>query len=120
ERFETFAFSFAPPGDDPVRARARAAFDHFIDLWSMPDAEGALLARSHDLDIAIDLAGFTRDGRAGLLAHRSAPVQINFLGYPGTVGADWYDYIVADGISVPEGFEGDFAEKIIRLPHTFQ
>jgi predicted O-linked N-acetylglucosamine transferase (SPINDLY family) len=73
-----------------------------------------------EIDIAVDLMGFTRDFRSGLLAERPAPVQVNYLGYPGTMGADFIDYIVADRFTIPERHQAAYAEKVVYMPDCFQ
>jgi predicted O-linked N-acetylglucosamine transferase (SPINDLY family) len=119
-RFEAIAFSFGPERTDALRARACAAFDRFIDVRARTDRDVALLARALEIDIAVDLKGFTQDDRAGIFALRAAPIQASYLGYPGTMGADWIDYIIADRIVVPAGSEAHYREKIVRLPHSYQ
>ena len=119
-RFELIAFSFGPERADAMRARARNAFGRFIDVRDRTDRDVALLARALEIDIAVDLKGFTQDDRAGIFAHRAAPIQVSYLGYPGTMGTDDIDYIIADRIIVPEGSERHYREKIVRLPNSYQ
>lgn len=119
-RFEITAFSFGPDRDDAMRRRLVAAFDRFVDVRERPDREIALLSRSLEIDIAVDLKGYTGDGRPGIFACRAAPLQIAWLGFPGTTGAPWIDYLVADPILIPVGFEGFYSEKIVRLPGSYQ
>jgi predicted O-linked N-acetylglucosamine transferase (SPINDLY family) len=76
--------------------------------------------RRHEIDIAVDLMGFTKDHRLGVLARRPAPIQVNYLGYPGTMGTAFHDYIIADGTVIPEGHETYYAERIVRLPGSYQ
>ena len=90
-RFEVFAFSFGPDSTDSMRKRLESAFDHFIDITGRSDSEVAQLSRDTEIDIAIDLGGFTTNSRAGIFAHRAAPVQINYIGYPCTMGAGFID-----------------------------
>ena len=115
-RFEIIAFSFSAPKQDPMRQRLEAAFDQFIDVHALPAADIAALARSLHIDIAIDLAGLTGDARTNIFAFRAAPVQANYLGYPGTLGAPYFDYIVADAHLIPEASQAHYAEKIAYLP----
>jgi len=115
-RFETFAFSFGPETGDAMRARLRGAFHTFLDVRGKTDRDIAALARDYNMDIAVDLAGYTSDARTGIFAARAAPVQINYLGYPGTMGAPYMDYIIGDNVVIPEGSEAHYSEKIIRLP----
>ncbi len=119
-RFELIAFSFGPDKADEMRMRAVRAFDQFIDVRDRTDAAVALLARTLGVDIAIDLKGFTQDNRAGIFAARSAPIQVNYLGYPGTMGADYMDYIVADRTLVPADAKRHYREKIVFLPNSYQ
>ena len=119
-RFEIFAFSSGPDTQDSMRLRLEKAFDEFVDVKDMSDHDVVRLARERKLDIAIDLSGLTRGCRPGLFAARVAPLQINYLGYPGTNGANYFDYIVADQTLVPTESEAFYAEKIIRMPHSYQ
>lgn len=119
-RFTLTAFSFGPDTEDDWRGRAIATFDRFIDVRAMSDREVMLLARSLEIDIAVDLMGFTMGGRTGIFGYRAAPVQVAYLGYPGTMGADYIDYILADRILIPPGDEMHYSEKTVRLPGTYQ
>jgi len=119
-RFETFAFAFGPECNDSVRTRLLPAFDRFIEVREQPDKEVALLARQLGIDIAVDLGGFTQNARTGIFALRAAPVQVNYLGYPGTMGADYIDYLIADRVLIPAGSEQHYVEKIIYLPDSYQ
>jgi len=119
-RFEVFAFSLqkAPIGDE-TNLRLRIGFDRFIDVDHMSDREVAQLARELEIDIAIDLAGPTQHHRTGIFSYRAAPIQVNWLGYPGTIGAEYIDYIVADKIIIPESQQQFYTEKIACLPDTY-
>ncbi len=119
-RFEVIAFSFGPESQGGMRARLADACDDFIDVRGKSDAEVARLARRLRIDIGVDLKGFTQDNRAGIFALRAAPVQVNYLGYPGTMGADYMDYIVADATLVPEESRSHYTEKIVYLPDSYQ
>jgi predicted O-linked N-acetylglucosamine transferase (SPINDLY family) len=119
-RFELFAFSFGPDIHDAMRARAVAAFDSFIDVRGQRDDEIAGLARKHGIDIAVDLKGFTQDSRPGIFSRRAAPVQAQYLGYPGTMGAGYIDYIIADRTLIPAADRAHYVEKIVYLPDTYQ
>jgi predicted O-linked N-acetylglucosamine transferase (SPINDLY family) len=99
-----------------MRKRLRAAFDRFIDVDRSSAEEIARLARQMELDIAVDLGGYTRDSRPGIFAARAAPVQVTFLGYPGTLGAPFMDYLVADRALVPPDQLRHYSEKILHLP----
>ena len=118
-RFETYAFSFGPDTQDATRRRLARAVDHFVDVRARTDLEVAQLARELQIDIAIDLNGHTAGSRTGIFALRAAPIQVNWLGYPGTLGADCMDYLVADDVVVPAAQERHYAEKVVRLPHGF-
>ena len=120
ERFEVYGFAFGPESDDQMRQRIVHALDHFIDVRHMSDIEIAQMSRSLGIDIAIDLGGYTQDSRSGIFAMRCAPIQINYLGYPGTMGVDYIDYIIADKTMIPEESQQYYSEKIIYLPHSFQ
>jgi predicted O-linked N-acetylglucosamine transferase (SPINDLY family) len=119
-RFEITAFDFSLPQEDAMRGRLRAAFDHWIDIKSLSDEQAAGLARAQQIDIAVDLKGFTTNGRAGVFAQRAAPVQVSWLGYPGTTGTPFFDYLIADRILVPAEEQQHYSEKIAYLPHSYQ
>ena len=119
ENFETFAFHYGPNTQDEYRLRITSAFDHFIDVSGMLDKEIAQLALEKEIDIAIEFNGFMKDERIGILAHRPAPIQINYLAYPGTMGANFYDYIVADSTLIPEDQKINYSENIIYLPNCY-
>lgn len=120
-QFEIFAFSSGKVDEtDLYYQRISSGCEHFVDTSCMSDAELVALARSLCLDVAVDLAGHTLDARTAVFAQRVAPVQINYLGYPGSMGAPYIDYIIADGIVIPQEYESLYAERVIRLPETFQ
>jgi predicted O-linked N-acetylglucosamine transferase (SPINDLY family) len=119
-RFEVIAFSFGPPVRDAMRARLEGAFDQFIDVRGKTDREIALLARARGIDIAVDLMGYTQNARTGIFAERAAPVQVNYLGYPGTMGAEYIDYLIADLTVISAVQAPHYREKIAYLPNTFQ
>ena len=119
ERFELTAFSFGPPSSDAVRRRVAKAFDRFIDVAEMSDSGIAALARSHEIDIAFDLKGHTEGARPGIFACRAAPVQAGYIGYPGTSGAPFIDYLIADAQVLPEASFADFTEQIVHVPNCF-
>ena len=118
-RFELFGFSFGPDTQDEMRKRVSAAFDTFIDVRDKSDREVAEQARELGIDIAINLSGFTCDSRPGIFAQRCAPIQVSYLGYPGTMGAEYMDYIIADKTVIPSERESDYTEKVVYLPHSF-
>lgn len=119
-RFEIFGFSFGASTQDDMRRRLEAGMEHFFDLHGKSDAEIVALARELQLDIAVDLKGYTQNERAGLFAARMAPIQVSYLGYPGTMGAGFIDYIIADAVVIPPGHEKHYSEAVVRLPHTYQ
>src|ERR1700692_948949 len=119
-RFEITALSFGQNDNSPARRRLEAAFGHFIDVRDSSDQEIAALMRRSEIDIAVDLMGFTKDHRLGVLARRAAPIQVNYLGYPGTTGAPYMDYILADATVISEDHDAFYAERVVRLPGTYQ
>ena len=119
-KFELIGFSFGPDKKDEMRRRVSSSFDHFIDVGLKSDAEIVKLSRDFKIDIAIDLKGITTDERFGIFINRCAPVQISYLGYPGTSGTNFIDYIVADEILIPKENQKFFSEKIIYLPDSYQ
>jgi predicted O-linked N-acetylglucosamine transferase (SPINDLY family) len=120
DRFELVALSFGPDLQDQMQQRISAAFDKFIDVRKQSDKDVALLSRNLGIDIAIDLKGFTQDSRVGIFAFEAAPIQVNYLGYPGTMGASYFDYLVADKTLIPEGSQIHYSEKIVYLPNSYQ
>jgi protein O-GlcNAc transferase len=118
-QFEVTAFSFGPAADDPLRDRLKKGFDRFIEVGTETDERVASLSRQMEIDIAVDLGGFTEHSRTGIFSLRAAPVQVNFLGYPGTMGADYMDYIVGDKTVIPPEHRRHYSEKVICLPDCF-
>jgi len=119
-RFEVFAFSSGPDTRDDMRLRLEKGFEHFIDVKAESDAQVVARARELELDIAVDLSGLTTGCRPGIFAARVAPVQINYLGYPGTMGTTFMDYILADSTVITPETEAFYNEKVIYLPHSYQ
>jgi protein O-GlcNAc transferase len=119
-RFETTALSFGPDAPGEMRSRLMRAFDRFIDVRRTSDREVAGLLRELEIDIAVDLKGFTTDCRTRIFALRAVPVQVSYLGYPGTMGAGYIDYILADRFVIPEQHHPCYAEKVVYLPDTYQ
>ena len=119
-QFELFGFSFGPIMNDAMRQRLEKSFDQFIEVSEKSDMEIARLSRDLDIDIAIDLKGFTRDSRTGIFGYRAAPIQINYLGYPGTMGAEYIDYIIADTTLIPPESQECYSEKVVYLPDSYQ
>jgi protein O-GlcNAc transferase len=118
-RFEVLGFSTGPDDGSAIRGRMAKAFDQFIDLRGRGAAESAGLIRRLEVDILVDLTGHTEGDHFAILNYRPAPVQVNWLGYPGTDGAPSLDYILADRVVAPPGHEPFFAEKIVRLPDCY-
>ena len=119
-RFTVHAYSYGATAHDEMRDALIGHVDGFHDVRSMSDKDIVALAHSHALDVAVDLKGYTADNRCSIFALRPAPVQIAFLGYPGSLGTDFIDYIIADPVVVPKGSEQDYSEAILRLPHCYQ
>jgi predicted O-linked N-acetylglucosamine transferase (SPINDLY family) len=119
-QFEILAFSFGPETGDEMRTRVSAAMDRFVDVGSLPDGAVAQLSRELEVDIAVDLMGFTRGSRPGIFAQRAAPIQVSYLGYPATMGAGFIDYLIADSTLIPEASRRHYSEKIVHLPDSFQ
>jgi predicted O-linked N-acetylglucosamine transferase (SPINDLY family) len=119
-RFELIAFSFGPERNDKMRRRLMASFDNFMYVGNNSDKDVALLSRNLEVDMAVDLMGLHFGARTGIFALRAAPIQINYLGYSGTMGAEYIDYIIADPIVIPEESKQHYCEKIIYLPNSYQ
>jgi predicted O-linked N-acetylglucosamine transferase (SPINDLY family) len=120
DKFELIAFSFGPETKDEMQLRVSQAFDHFINVASLSDLEIALLSRELGIDIAIDLKGVTQDYRLSIFSYRAAPIQVSYLGYPGTLGADYIDYLIADKTLIPRQSQQHYSEKIVYLPNSYQ
>jgi predicted O-linked N-acetylglucosamine transferase (SPINDLY family) len=117
-RFEVIAFSFSPNTMDWMRRRLESAFDRFIDVQNRLDTDIVALARELEIDLAVDLMGFHENSRPNIFAMRAAPIQINYLGYPGTMGAEYIDYIIADKTLIPAASQEHYSEKVIYLPDS--
>ena len=120
KQFEVYAYSYGPDKQDEMRKKLVSAVDVFHDVRGMNDIQILELARAEGLDIAIDLKGFTQNRRLAPFAYGLAPVQISYLGYPGTLGADFIDYIVADPVVIPTANRLHYSEQVIYLPNTYQ
>ncbi len=120
ERFEVFLFSYGPDDGSAMRQRLAAGADRFIDIAPLSDREAAKRIHDERIQILVDLKGYTADDRPRIAADRPAPIQVNWLGYPGTMGADWIDYLVADPSIVPPEHDRDYSERVVRLPHCYQ
>jgi predicted O-linked N-acetylglucosamine transferase (SPINDLY family) len=119
-KFEICGFSIGPYQDDRMRRRVAAAFHKFFDVRDRSDRQIVQLSREMGIDIAVDLNGHTQNARPGIFAEGCAPVQVNYLGYPGTMGADYIDYIMVDKTVLPAENQPHFTEKAVYLPHCYQ
>lgn len=119
-RFDVIGISYGDDDQSPLRKRMVQAFDQFIDVRNLSDRQVAELLREMQVDIAIDLMGFTTDSRLGILAERAAPVQASFLGYAGTTGTNYIDYLIGDKFIVPESARDFYSEQLVYLPDCFQ
>jgi protein O-GlcNAc transferase len=119
ERFEIYAYSFGADGTSAMRQRIKNAVDVFVDATKMSDRDIALLARQDKIDIAIDLTGYTKNNRTGIFAYRAASIQINYVGFEATIGADFMDYIVSDHTCIPKDSQKHYNEKILYLPNAY-
>ena len=120
DMFEIIAFSFCPPNDGYMQKRLKKTFDQFIEVYDMTDFEVAKLSRDLNIDIAVDLMGYTLGNRTGIFALRAAPIQVNYLGFPGTMGCSYIDYVFVDKIIAPRDIVPFFSEKIVYLPNCYQ
>ena len=118
-RFEMIVISIGANDGSCLRQRMVDCFDHFVDAKLMESRAIAELMRSMEVDIAIDLAGFTADSRSEVFGMRPAPVQVNYLGYPGTMGTSYMDYIVADRHVIPPDHARHYNEKVVYLPDAY-
>jgi predicted O-linked N-acetylglucosamine transferase (SPINDLY family) len=119
-QFETVAVSYSTNDRSPMRSRLEASFDRFVDVLDRNDTEVAQMMRDMEIDIAVDLKGYTAESRPGILAARPAPVQAHYLGFPGTMGAECVDYLIADPVVVPPEHRAFYTEKIAYLPDAYQ
>ena len=119
-RFEVIGVSFGPDDGSDMRSRLAAGFDQFIDVRMQSDQDVARLLNDLQVDIAVDLNGHTQYGRLGILAFRPAPIQVTYLGFPGTTGTDFIDYIIADAIVLPFDQQPYYTEHIVHLPDCYQ
>jgi protein O-GlcNAc transferase len=119
-RFEVIAYSYGPDDAGPMRGRLKRAFDRFVDIRELSHAAAAQRIHADGIDILIDLKGHTLHARTAILASRPAPVAVNYLGFPGTMGAGFIDYIIVDPFVVPRDQQPFFTEKIVHLPGSYQ
>ena len=120
DRFEVFAYSYGPDDHGPMRARLAAVFDRFVDIRARSHHEAAELIHAEGVDILVDLKGYTHHARPAISAYRPAPVQVSYLGYPATMGADFIDYIIVDPFVVPSSQQPFFSERLVHLPRSYQ
>ena len=118
--FELIAFSFGPDKKDEMRQRLSKAFDQFVDVRLKSDRDIALMSRDMEIDVAVDLKGFTKDVRTGIFSYRAAPIQVNYIGYPGTMAAEYIDYIISDPTLIPIESQQHYSEKVVYLPNSYQ
>ena len=119
KQFKVYGYSIGPVVIDEMNIRLQKAFDVYKEIGHETDEQIATTIQKDNIDILIDLNGHTKDRRTGVLCLRPASIQINYLGFPGTMGADYIDYIIADKILIPDKFENFYSENIIRLPHSY-
>jgi protein O-GlcNAc transferase len=119
EQFEIFGISFGQDDGSPIRSRIVAAMDRFYDIRLKSDLEAAKLLSDLEIDIAVDLTGYTLDARPGILCHRPAPIQVSYLGFPATTAATFIDYIIADETVLPFHEQQFYTEQIIHLPNCY-
>ncbi|MGH8641638.1 MAG: tetratricopeptide repeat protein [Burkholderiales bacterium] len=119
-RFEVYAYSYGPDDGSAIRVRIKSACDHFVDIAGDSHFEAARRIRGDGIDVLVDLKGYTLGSRPPIVALRPAPVQVNWLGFPGSMGTDCVDYIIADPFIVPAGTERHYTERVVRLPDCYQ
>ncbi len=120
DRFEVYAFDNGWDDGSELRRRIDAAVDHMVDISRLSDAEAAAAIHGRRIDILVNLNGYFGRARQGVFARRPAPVQVNYLGFPGTIGAPYIDYIVGDARVIPPGHEPFYTERVVRLPDSYQ
>jgi predicted O-linked N-acetylglucosamine transferase (SPINDLY family) len=120
EQFEVYGVSFREPENLPFGVRVLGALDAFLDVQQQSDAQVAQILHEMQIDIAVDLMGFTRGQRINIFANRAAPVQVSYLGYPATTGAPYLDYVIADEFVIPPALQANYAEKVVYLPDCYQ
>jgi protein O-GlcNAc transferase len=118
-RFRVIAMSYGPDDGSDMRRRLENAFDEFHDVRENTDADIAKLINECGVGIAVDIMGYTRDGRPDILAYRPSPVQASYLGYTGTLGTNYIDYLIADSVVAPPDHDAYYLEKIVRLPDCY-
>jgi predicted O-linked N-acetylglucosamine transferase (SPINDLY family) len=119
ERFDVIGISLTPQDGSDIGERMKRAFDKFVDASTLDDEQTANLVHELEVDIAIDLNGHTQRSRTNVFARRPAPIQVNYMGFPGTTGAEYLDYVIADRTVVPAESASHFSEKMVWLPDTY-
>src|SRR5260221_249162 len=120
DRFEVVAYSYGPDDNSPMRARLASAFDRFVDIRAQSHRDAARGIHADKVDILVDLKGYTYHARPAISAYRPAPVQVSYLGYPATMGADFIDYIIVDPFVVPASQQPFLSERLVHLPCSYQ
>src|SRR5262249_46682208 len=120
EHFQVIAVDYSDEDGSPMRARLKKAFDHVLPVQGLSNRDAARAMADQGVDIAVELKGHTAQGRMGILAHRPAPVQISWLGYPGATGADFLDHVIGDAVTLPLSQQPFYSERILHLPGCYQ
>ena len=120
DKFEIYGFCFTPPDDSALRERVVNAMDHFISVYDMSDEEAAKCIHANEIDLLVDLQGLTSGVRPNILAYRPAPVQVTYLGFPGTTALPNIDYVIGDEFLIPPELVPYFSETPLYMPHVFQ
>jgi predicted O-linked N-acetylglucosamine transferase (SPINDLY family) len=120
DRFEIFAFDNGRDDHSPMRRRVMAAFDEFVSIAALSERDAGRAVAARDVDILVNLNGYFGKLRMDLFACRAAPIQVNYLGFPGTLGADYMDYILADATVIPHAAHRFYREKVVTLPDSYQ
>ncbi|MCL2469204.1 MAG: tetratricopeptide repeat protein [Alphaproteobacteria bacterium] len=118
--FEVYVYSYGIEDHSPIRARLQKAADHFITLGALTAAQSAQKIAEDEIDILIDLKGHTQGAHLDILAHRPAQTQLHWLGFPGTTGSSFIDGFIGDSVTIPQGQEIYFTERVLRMPHSYQ
>ena len=119
-RFEIFAFDNGWDDRSELRGRLNRAFYELVDIARLGDLDAVAAIKAREIDILVNLNGYFGHGRQAVFSHRPSPIQVNYLGFPGTIGADYIDYLIADRLVIPEESRADYAEKIVYLPNSYQ
>ena len=120
DRFQITAYSYGPDDGSAMRMRLKNAFDQFVDIRETPFHDAAEMVRADQIDVLVDLKGYTSRGNSEILALRPAPIQVNYLGFPGTMGTAFVDYLIADRFIIPPEYRQYYTEKVMWLPDCYQ